>query len=826
MKKILKTFGRFIVFLLVIALVAVGVYIYKSFPTLSGEAKLAGLSGEVNIRRDLSDVTHIEAKNTLDVWRAMGYTHAQERSWQLEFNRRVMHGELSEILGSATLETDKLMRTLGIVQAAKAQYANYPADVKAMLEAYASGINGFHATSSQALPPEFHILGTKPGKWEATDSVGWALMMALDLGGNWGAEFARFSSLQVLSTQELWQMMPAYGREAPATNVDLAKLYKDLDVFKTTVKTGQVVLPKIGLQANLDMAYSDLLGLEINDWAKSLGQIDSRGSNNWVIAGNKTVTGKPILSNDPHLALSAPAVWYFAHLKSSEIDAIGATLPGLPFVVLGRTPTAAWGFTNTGPDSQDLYLEQIDPANPKQYRTPTGFAAFTEREEIIKVKKQGDVKHTVRTTRHGPVVSDAQSAYEPILNKTKYAVALRWSSLDADNLTIAAASKVMQAKNIKDLEQAYSANHSPTQNIVMADTTGQTMYKAAGKMPLRSSEDDIKGIAPSLGWEAKYDWTGWVPYDKTPEVRHAAIEAKGWHTTANQKIHSDTYPYFIGQDWAQSYRFDRIESLLAATPKHSLETTKATLDDHLSLAAQKLLPTIKSIQSDHPMAVAIQAQLKSFDGKMSKDTVAGTVVNVWADELTRTLLGDKLGAAKVKTLYGKRQFRQGLEEIIAADSGKGNKAWCAPQSCQERYTAAFDATLNKLGDMYGKDVSLWSWGKIHVAHSGHKPFSNVPVLKNFFTVTVPTVGDPFTPNVGQYYLNEADRPFANRHAASLRAIYDLSNLENSEFIYQTGQSGLVFSKRYKDMATEWSNTRFRKLQMNTNNFSSNLKLIP
>jgi len=620
-------------------------------------------------------------------------------------------------------------------------------------------------------------------------------------------------------------MCKACKAECPS-NVDLAKLYKDLDVFKTTVKTGQVVLPKIGLQANLDIAYSDLLGLEINDWAKSLGQIDSRGSNNWVIAGNKTVTGKPILSNDPHLALSAPAVWYFAHLKSSEIDAIGATLPGLPFVVLGRTPTAAWGFTNTGPDSQDLYLEQIDPANPKQYRTPTGFASFTEREEIIKVKKQGDVKHTVRTTRHGPVVSDAQSAYEPILNKTKYAVALRWSSLDADNLTIAAASKVMQAKNIKDLEQAYSANHSPTQNIVMADTTGQTMYKAAGKMPLRSSEDDIKGIAPSLGWEAKYDWTGWVPYDKTPEVRHAAIEAKGWHTTANQKIHSDTYPYFIGQDWAQSYRFDRIESLLAATPKHSLETTKATLDDHLSLAAQKLLPTIKSIQSDHPMAVAIQAQLKSFDGKMSKDTVAGTVVNVWADELTRTLLGDKLGAAKVKTLYGKRQFRQGLEEIIAADSGKGNKAWCAPQSCQERYTAAFDATLNKLGDMYGKDVSLWSWGKIHVAHSGHKPFSNVPVLKNFFTVTVPTVGDPFTPNVGQYYLNEADRPFANRHAASLRAIYDLSNLENSEFIYQTGQSGLVFSKRYKDMATEWSNTRFRKLQMNTNNFSSNLKLIP
>lgn len=815
MKKWIGRFGKLLVTLIALLIIVVGIYIYKSFPTLSGEAKLTGLIGEVSIKRDLSDVTHIEAKNTLDVWRAMGYTHAQERSWQLEFNRRVMHGELSEILGLATLETDKLMRTLGIVQAAKAQYANYPAEVRAALDAYAEGINGFHATSSQALPPEFHIFGTKPGKWEATDSVGWGLMMALDLGGNWGAEFARLSSLQVLSTQELWQMMPAYTGDAPATNVDLAKLYKDLDVF---VKPASKAASLPTLQASL--------GQEINDWATSLGQIDSRGSNNWVISGSRTASGKPLLSNDPHLALGAPAVWYFAHLKSPEIDAIGATLPGLPFVILGRTPTAAWGFTNTGPDSQDLYLEQINPANPAQYRTPTGFAAFAEREEVIKVKKQGDVKYTVRSTRHGPVLSDAQSAYEPVLNKAKYAVALRWAALDADNLTVVTGLQIMKAKNIKDLEQAFSSNHSPMQNIVMADTTGQTMYKAAGKVPQRSALDDIKGVAPSLGWEAKYDWVGWLPYAKTPEVRHAVIDAKGWHATANQKIHANDYPYFIGQDWAQSYRFDRIETLLAQTPKHTAASVQSTQNDHVSLAAQKLLPTIKAIQSDHPMAAAVQAQLKNYDGLMSKETIAGTVVNLWVDELTRSILGDKLGAAKLKNLYGKRQFRQGIEEIIAADQGKGNKAWCAPQSCQERYTAAFDATINKLGDWYGKDVSLWSWGKMHVALSSHKPFSSVPVLKNFFTVTVPSVGDPFTPNVGQYYLNEADRPFASRHAASLRAIYDLSDLEKSEFIYQTGQSGLVFSSRYKDMAQDWSNTKFRKLQMNTNIFSSNLKLTP
>jgi penicillin amidase len=742
MKKLLKNFGKLMAFVLLLLLIAIGAYVYKSFPTLSGEVKLTGLTGEVSIRRDMSDVTHIEAKNTLDVWRAMGYTHAQERSWQLEFNRRVMHGQLSEVLGSATLETDKLMRTLGIIPAAKAQYANYPAEVKAALEAYVSGINGFFESSSQALPPEFHILGVKPSKWEASDSVGWALMMALDLGGNWGAEFARFSSLQILSTQELWQMMPAYGREMPATSVDLAKIYKDLDVFaKPPAKSAQQNVERKQTIAAASM-LSNALGKEINEWANGLGQIDSRGSNNWVVSGKLTESGKPLLSNDPHLSLSAPAVWYFARLKSPEMDAIGATLPGMPFVILGRTSQVAWGFTNTGPDSQDLYLEQIDPANHKQYRTPNGMVLFTERQEVIKVKKQSDVTHTVRSTRHGPVISDAQSVYDTVLNKSKYAMALRWAALDADNLSLVAGYRGMRGKTIADVEAAFTTYHSPMQNIVMADTAGQTLYKAAGKVPLRGSNDDIKGMAPSLGWDAKYDWAGWLPYDKTPEVRQAAIEKKGWHSTANQKIHPDDYPFFIGQDWAQSYRYDRIESLLAATPKHSVTSMKQILDDHVSLAAQKLLPTIQSIQSDHPMAAAVQAQLKNYDGKMSKDTIAGTVINMWADEFTRNLLSDKLGAAKVKSLYGRRQFRQGLEEIIAADQGKGNKAWCAPQSCQERYVSAFDAVLTKLGNTYGKDVSLWTWGKIHVALSSHKPFSNVPVLKNFFTVTVPSVGDP------------------------------------------------------------------------------------
>jgi penicillin amidase len=199
---------------------------------------------------------------------------------------------------------------------------------------------------------------------------------------------------------------------------------------------------------------------------------------------------------------------------------------------------------------------------------------------------------------------------------------------------------------------------------------------------------------------------------------------------------------------------------------------------------------------------------------------------VWRDELAHAMLGDKLGADTFKLVYGKRQFRQGMEEILAADQGKGNKAWCAPQSCQERYTTAFDATLEKLGKLYGRDLSLWTWGAVHPAMSSHRPFSSVPVLNKLFTVSVPSAGDPMTVNVGQYFLAEPTDTYANRHAASLRAVYDFSDLEKSQFIYQTGQSGLVFSGRYKDMANEWSKVEYRKFQINTNNFSSNLKLIP
>lgn len=803
--------------LLVVVVAASGIYVWRSFPALDGELHVAGLAAPVQVRRDASDVTHIEAQSVADAYFALGYIHAQERSWQLEFNRRVMHGELSEVFGPATLDTDRLLRRLGIMRAAQAQWEGLPPDAKTLITAYANGINAFHATSSQALPPEFHLLGVKPGEWKPQDTVAWALMMALDLGGNWGTEFARLSALQRISTAHLWELMPPYPGEAPPTSVDLAQLYRSLGVFRGdgAAKTSQ--------------AAPATTVTELDAWREGLGHLEGIGSNDWVVNGTHTKSGKPLVANDPHLGLSAPAIWYFAAIKAPApggkvMDVIGATLPGAPGVVLGRTAGVAWGFTNTGPDVQDLYLEQIDPANPRRYRTPTGWAEFEQREETIRVKGKPDEKIVIRSTRHGPVLSDGNKGYEDVVDTSRYALALHWTALAPDNRTIVAGLQANLAQNTDELVAAFALHHSPMQNLVAADTRGKTVYRAIGVVPLRGADDDIRGIAPAPGWDARYDWAGWVPAAQLPHVDDEAIAAKGWLATANQRIHPKDYPFFIGADWVTPERFDRIEALLAATPKHDIESMRMVQADTVSLATQRLLPVLLRTQSHHPQAQAALAQLKDFDGDMRADSAAPMIFAVWADEITRALIAGKLGEGKLKSLYGKRTFRAGVERMLLdKDAGA---YWCAPLSCDEQSTKALDRALDRIVAQQGADVASWRWGAVHVALSGHRPFTNVSFLSRFFDVQVATGGDPWTVNVGQYWANMDKLPFASRHAPSLRAVYDLADPEHSQFVYQTGQSGLVFSSRYRDMKDEWAQVHYRPLQLRPAAWAHESTLMP
>ncbi len=513
MRWTLRILGALIGTLLLLGSMAV-VYVQRSFPALDGQLRLAGLTAPVQVQRDSADVTHIRAGNAHDAWRALGFVHAQERTWQLEFNRRVMHGTLSEVLGPSTLETDKLMRALDIRGAARRQYAGLPAETQAALQAYSAGIAAFHAERTQALPPEFLLLGVRPGGdsgavWAPEDSVGWALMMALDLGGNWGQELARLRLLQRLDTAQLWQLLPPYPGEAPATAVDLAALYAQLGVHakakapvaavqsgsgsgSTTATALPIPLPTpsgsaglTGLPAMALAGHSSGLQRWAEALARGAGHSEGKGSNNWVLDGTRTTTAKPLLANDPHLGLSAPAIWYMAHLQAPAgqapdgtsmpaLDVLGATLPGLPFVVLGRTAGVAWSFTNTNPDVQDLYLEQIDPQDPSRYRTPDGWAPFVVRLETVRVKGQADVQLRLRSTRHGPVLSDAQAGHADVIDLDRHVLALRWAALDADNQTVLAGFRINQAQTVGELWQALETHHSPMQSVLAADTQGSS----------------------------------------------------------------------------------------------------------------------------------------------------------------------------------------------------------------------------------------------------------------------------------------------------------------------------------------------------------------
>jgi len=760
----------------------------------------------------------------------MGFVHAQERGWQLAFNRRLMRGELSEILGQATLDTDKLMRTLGIIGMAKQQLQGLSPATQAALQAYSDGIQTAWQSGAVKPSPEFKILGTsaldsRGQAWSPEDSVGWALMMALDLGGNWGQEFARLSASQVLNTTQLWQLLPAYPGEKPATAVDLPALYAQLGVYAPASDKAAKSLTVSAAQTPLAQWSAD--------WVRDMGILEGKGSNNWVVPGSHTLSGKPLLANDPHLGLTAPAIWYYAHLKAPAgelpggqkhpaLDVIGATLPGLPFVVLGRTSGVAWGFTNTGPDVQDLYLEQLDAAKPDQYRTPDGWAAFTTRSETIRVKGPPDVALKVRSARHGPVISDVQPQYQGLIDANRYAVSLRWSALTPDNKTIEAGMQANWAQTVPQLQQAFAEHHSPMQSVVMADTLGEVAYKAVGKVPQRSAQNDIMGVAPSPGWLAQYDWAGWLPYGQTPAVNAAQIEKKGWHATANQNILPAGYVHFLGSDWTTPERFQRIEQLLAATSKHTRESMQAIQNDVLSLGAKALQAKIGQVTSQHALAPAALKLVAAFDGQMRTDSAAALVLNVWADEITRGLLSPALGAERFQALYGKRHFRAGIEGMLE----RNDPFWCGASGCSAPVSAALERALDRIAASQGRDPKQWRWGAWHPAISSHKPFGKVPYLNALFDVRVESAGDLFTVNVGQYWANDKQMPFANRHAASMRAVYDLAAPDQSVFIYQTGQSGHAFDPRSRNMASPWAQGGYLPLQASPPRAVHYMQLMP
>nr|WP_316639513.1 penicillin acylase family protein [uncultured Roseateles sp.] len=751
-------------------------YSRQVLPQTEGVLTVAGLKAAVTIERDAQGIPSIKAGSMEDLVFGLGFVHAQDRLWQLDTHKRIGSGRLAEAFGDAALESDRFLRALGVRRAAAAQWALASPESRALLTAYAAGVNRYVRSHLGARPPEFLILGLQPEDWEPVDSLAWSIMMAWDLGGNWTTELQRMRLALKLPVERINELIPPYPGDKPLATADYAALYRGLSVDG-----------ELGHQALNSAPPSGIEGV---------------GSNNWVVHGSHTVSGKPLLANDPHLKLSAPALWYFARLEAPGFKLAGATLPGLPLVVLGQSQHIAWGYTNTAPDVQDLYLERIKPDDASQYQTPDGWAAFTTLTETIKVKGKPDVQMTLRATRHGPVISDAGVTEGLIGPKAKptYALAMRWVALEPEFDAVAAGLAMSRATSVQAYVEASAAWLAPMQNMAVADRDGHIGMVAPGKVPIRRADNDLKGLVPAPGWDARYDWAGFIPAAETPRE---IDPARGFIATANQRIHGPDYPHYLTSEWAVPYRQQRIEQLLQATAKHDLASLRAIQADQLSLGTLKLLPYLQKAQSGHPLAVAAQAQLQGFDGVLGADRVAPTLLWAWSRQLTLGLFTDKVGGdAAMQKLLGARSLRDALEGVL-----ERNDAWWCKADCQAQIDSAFTRALDELQARLGGDVAEWRWGRVHQARSEHRPFSRVKPLAGWFEARVAVGGDSFSINVGR--VNQ--RPdattgelYLDDHGPSLRALYDLGELSRSRVMLSTGQSGLPFSPHYRDMVAAWA----------------------
>ncbi|HSN32249.1 MAG TPA: penicillin acylase family protein, partial [Ideonella sp.] len=526
--------------------------------------------------------------------------------------------------------------------------------------------------------------------------------------------------------------------------------------------------------------------------------IEGIGSNNWVLAGSHTTSGHPLLANDPHLKLSAPALWYFVRLDAPGLKLAGATLPGLPLVVLGQNEHVAWGFTNTGPDVQDLYLERIKTDDPTRYQTPDGWAPFESATETIKVKGAADVTMTVRRTRHGPVISDAGVAdgLTGPADAPTYAIAMRWTALDPDTGTLRASLAMNRARSAAEFVAATATYIAPMQNMVVADRDGHIAEVSAGRVPLRRPDNDLKGLVPAPGWDARYDWDGFLDPALTPRE---ADPPRGWIATANQRITPPGYPYYLTSEWTSPYRYERIAQLLEATPKHTLESFRAMQADVRSLAADPLLPFLRKATSTHPLAAQAKHALEGFDGRMTGDSPAPLIFWAWTRQLTKGVFADDIGEPLFDRTVGGRPFRDALENVMTRDDAW----WCddktTPQvreTCAMQADAALTRALDELQAAHGTDVAAWRWQDVHVARSEHRPFSKVKALAPLFELRAPVGGDTYTVNVSRVNLRPdalTGERYLDEHGPSLRALYDLADPRRSRFMHSSGQSGFFFS---------------------------------
>ena len=795
--KVLVAIGLGLVIVFVV-LAVVGVWLVRRpWPQVDGTLAVAGLEAPVDVIRDGWGVPHIYAQNEHDLFFAQGYVHAQDRLWQMEFNRRIGNGTLSAALGESTVDADRFLRTVGLRRSAERDWALADDDMCAIIDAYAAGVNAYIETHRDRLPLEFTILGVDPAPWTPVDILAWGKVMSLNLGGNYEMELLRARIIAELGEGAARQLLPPYDDSAPVIIPPEALRYSWLD----------------GARFDGLSALEAVLGDRGPTW----------GSNNWVVHGSRTATGLPLLADDTHLGLNMPSIWYENGLHGGRFNSVGFSFPGVPMVIIGHNDRIAWGVTNLGPDVQDLYIEKLDDlANPTQYEFEGEWHDLQVVPETIEVKDQEPVTLDVLVTHHGPIINDVIGDLgdaEPM--------ALQWTTLKGSHL-FQSVLLINLATNWEQFREALSYWDDPSQNFVYADVDGNIGYQSPGKIPMRVAGH--QGLVPVPGWTGVYEWRGFIPFDELPSVFNPP---SGFIATANNKVVTDDYPYHLAYEWAAPYRAQRITDLLDADDKVTSEDLRDIQAQTYSLPAETLRPYLLAIEPEDDLQARALAQLQGWDLYNEADRAGASVYQVWYWFLLRNTLADELGDDLMEA-YG--DYSAIHVPMMVGLMAQADSPWfddvTTPQveTRNDIVRRSLSDAVVWLSERYGDAPERWEWGRLHSMTFVHQPLgqSGIGLLESLFnTKAISARGDNFTVDAASFSFNET---FAVVHGVSQRYIADMSDLDRSQTVHTTGQSGQLFHPHREDFIPLWQAVDYHSMPFSKEaveaNAASTLTLVP
>ena len=746
-------------------------------PQTEGKIELNGLNSEVTIQRDNWGIPRITSSDRHDLFFAQGYVHAQDRLWQMDIQRRAANGTLAEVLGSDALDTDRLTRTLGFRRLAPEVWNITKSEFKRDIEVYCLGINTF-LNNLSGLPIEFSLLRYEPEPWDPMDSVAYGRLIAWSLSSGWAGELTRGRIIEKLGTELAAELEPVVPAGNPIT-------------LPEGIEIGEI---------RVDPMMNAASGPYLSRGPEGSG----RGSNGWVVAGSRSTTGLPLLCNDMHLPVATPSLWYYVKLyqadnsgNQSVYRVSGASQPGLPYVLIGHNENIAWGATLSFVDTEDLYIEKIDPTRGDQYEFRGQWKEADVVEEIIQVRGQLDHTERVISTHHGPIISSVVPSEGKSISLSSVAL--------EPGATFEGFALIGQAKNWQEFEQAVQAIGAPSLNLIYADTQGNIGHYVSGRVPIRA---DGQGILPKVGWTGEQEWIGEIPFENMP---HALNPKSGYIVSANNKIVDDDYPFYLGSSWRNGFRAARIEQLINQKDFLSPQDCLQMHMDFLSLPGIELVRRIKEVVKDDEALTEVAKYRVVWDGQLDSESIGGTIFHVLLRILSLEILEPSLGPALTKEILGEgpHPILVPVNELSGHWTSTLLRLLDNPNLLEKLSGKSYDAvirhglsrTADELTKQLGPDPQNWQWGRLHQISFHHTLGSRRLLAQVFSQGPYPIGGDSDT--VQQVAIAPGGEFHEISVSPSYRQVVNLADLDDSKAMYVPGQSGHLGSRHYGDLVQPW-----------------------